>query len=222
MLANYAANPGSLSGSGKTGSNDPYVLHMGNYDTTISAFGILVLRDDDVDNSAIIKEIAESGTPSRTVTIGRTFVHGEWNSISLPFNVNAGKVKELFGDDTQLKQLSGSSFSEGALALTFVDVSLSSDGQLAIYAGKPYLIKPSQDADVVNPVFGKVTIVNSSTPIVTTVATFTPVINPTTFTARDMTILFISGDGQLSFPLNEEGIKGFRAYIKLTGAAAGQ
>jgi hypothetical protein len=37
-----------------------------------------------------------------------------------------------------------------------------------------------------------------------------------------MKILFISGDGKLSFPLNDEGIKGFRAYFLLTGAAAGQ
>lgn len=220
-LANYAANHGSLSGSGKTGNNDPYELYMGNYDTIISAFGILVLRDD-VDNSAIIKEIAESGTPSRTVTIGRTFIHGEWNSISVPFDANAAKVKELFGDGTQLKQLSGSSFSEGALTLTFEDVTLSIDGQLAIYAGKPYLIKPSKTEDVTDPVFINVTIRKDNIPFVSTVATFTPVINPTKLSARDMTILFITGDGQLSFPLNNESIKGFRAYILLTGAAAGQ
>ena len=66
---------------------------------------------------------------------------------------------------------------------------------------------------MVNPAFGGVTIVAGSTPIVTTVATFTPVINPTVLSARDMKILFISGDGHLSFPLNDEGIKGFRAYI---------
>ena len=73
-----------------------------------------------------------------------------------------------------------------------------------------------------DPVFRNVTIQKTTTPYVTSVATFTPVINPTTFTARDMTVLFITGDGQLSFPLNDEGIKGFRAYIKLTGAATGQ
>jgi hypothetical protein len=192
---------------------------MSNHNTVISATGVVVLRDD-VDNSAVITQMA--GQSNKNVTVGRTFVHGAWNSICLPFNVSAATVSKVFGDATQLRRLGSSEFTDGALSLTFENIAVSLSGTIIIEAGKPYLIKPSKDADVVNPVFGGVTIVNSSTPTVTDVATFTPVINVKTLPARDMTILFITGDGQLSFPLNNESIKGFRAYIKLTGAAAGQ
>ena len=214
----YVANHGNLSGTETTCTNDHYTLTMSNHNTVISASGIVVLRDD-VNNSEVITQMAGQ---SKNVTVGRTFVHGAWNSICLPFNVSAATVSNVFGDATQLKRLGSSAFTDGELSLSFEDIEVSLAGTIIIEAGKPYLIKPSQDADVVNPVFGGVTIVNGSTPTVTDVATFTPVINPTTFTARDMKILFISGDGHLSFPLNDEGIKGFRAYILLTGAAAGQ
>lgn len=214
----YVANHGNLSGTETTCTNDHYTLTMSNHNTVISASGVVVLRDD-VNNSAVITQMAGQ---SKNVTVGRTFVHGEWNSICLPFNVSASTVSNVFGNTTQLKRLGSSDFTDGELSLSFENIPVSLAGTIIIEAGKPYLIKPSKDADVVNPVFGGVTIVNSSTPTVTDVATFTPVINPTTFTARDMKILFISGDGHLSFPLNDEGIKGFRAYILLTGAAAGQ
>jgi len=214
----YVANHGTLSGTEKTCTNDHYTLSMSNHNTVISASGIVVLRDD-VDNSADITAMAGQ---SKNVTVGRTFVHGEWNSICLPFNVSAATVSKVFGNTTQLKRLDSSAFTDGELSLSFENIAVSLAGTIIIEAGKPYLIKPSKDADVVNPVFGNVTIVDGSTPTVTTVATFTPVINVKTLPARDMTILFISGDGQLSFPLNNESIKGFRAYIRLTGAAAGQ
>ncbi|MBE6223556.1 MAG: hypothetical protein E7125_08935 [Bacteroidales bacterium] len=215
----YVANNGNLSGTETTRTNDHYTLSMSNHNTVISATGVVVLRDD-VDNSAVITQMA--GQSNKNVTVGRTFVHGAWNSICLPFNVSAATVSKVFGDATQLRRLGSSEFTDGALSLTFENIAVSLSGTIIIEAGKPYLIKPSKDADVVNPVFGGVTIVNSSTPTVTDVATFTPVINVKTLPARDMTILFITGDGQLSFPLNNESIKGFRAYIKLTGAAAGQ
>ncbi|MBR0285575.1 MAG: hypothetical protein IJQ96_00960, partial [Bacteroidales bacterium] len=212
----YVANHGTLSGTEKTCTNDHYTLSMSNHNTVISASDVVVLRDD-VDNSAIITQMAGQ---SKNVRVGRTFVHGAWNSICLPFNVSAATVSNVFGNTTQLKRLDSSAFTDGALSLSFENIAVSLAGTIIIEAGKPYLIKPSKDADVVNPVFGGVTIVNSSTPTVTDVATFTPVINVKTLPARDMTILFITGDGQLSFPLNNESIKGFRAYILLTGAAA--
>ena len=214
----YVANHGTLSGSETTCTNDHYTLSMSNHNTVISASGVVVLRDD-VDNSAVITQMAGQ---SKNVTVGRTFVHGEWNSICLPFNVSAATVSNIFGSTTQLKRLGSSAFTDGELSLSFEDIEVSLAGTIIIEAGKPYLIKPSKAADIVNPAFGGVTIVDGSTPTVTDVATFTPVINVTVLPARDMKILFISGDGQLSFPLNNESIKGFRAYILLTGAAAGQ
>ncbi len=212
----YVANHGTLSGSEKTCINDHYEHRMADANTVISASGVVVLRDD-VNNSEVITQMAGQ---SKNVTVGRTFVHGAWNSICLPFNVSAATVSKVFGDATQLRRLSSSEFTDGALSLSFESIEVSLAGTIIIEAGKPYIIKPSKAADVVNPVFGGVTIVNSSTPTVTDVATFTPVINVKTLPARDMTILFITGDGQLSFPLNNESIKGFRAYILLTGAAA--
>lgn len=63
----------------------------------------------------------------------------------------------------------------------------------------------------------------STTTVTTGVADFIPVINPKTdFTARDKTVLFFAGDGTVSFPLEDGTMYGFRAYIQLKGAAAGQ
>ena len=122
-------------------------------------------------------------------------------------------ITGVFSEGTEVKELTASSFTDGALSLTFANAA-------SIEAGKPYLIMPAGSNGYVEPVFEGVTIVKTTTPVVTDFATFTPVMKPTGFTERDKTVLFLTADGKLSFPSDNSQMKGFRAYIRLTDAAA--
>ena len=212
----YTTNHGTLTGTEYDGTDDPYTLKVA-LETlgsdlvyvVISYNGLLYLLDSD--NSADIIDTENGET--HTVVLGRTLQGGKWNSFSAPFAISESMLKSVFGNDVVIKKLTGSSFDNGALSLSFGDVT-------AIEAGKAYLIKPA--ANVAEPRFDNVTIDNRTTTTETTVADFIPAINPVSFTARDKSVLFFTSDGTLSFPSDEGPMKGFRGYIKLKGAAAGQ
>lgn len=215
-VASYTANHGTLSGTEKTGTNDHYtltvdlsVLGWEEVSVYISYNGLLYLMDSDSSADIIDKENGKQ----HTVVLGRTLQGGKWNSFSAPFAISAEMVASVFGSGVVVKKLTGSSYADGALSLTFEAVT-------SIEAGKAYLIKPA--ANVAEPRFDTVTIIKSTATTETTFADFVPVINPTGFTARDKSVLFFTGDGKLSFPSDEGPLKGFRGYLKLKGAAAGQ
>ncbi|MBR6875887.1 MAG: hypothetical protein IKN00_06315 [Bacteroidales bacterium] len=215
-VASYTANHGTLSGIEKTGTNDHYMLtvDLGVLDweevsVYISYNGLLYLMDSDSSADIIEKENGKT----HTVMLGRTFKGGEWNSFSVPFAISETMVKSVFGNTVSVRELTASSYTNGALRLDFSTVT-------SIEAGKAYLIKPV--LYVTNPRFEGVVIDKRTTTTKTTVADFVPVINPTGFTVRDKSVLFFTGDGKLSFPSDEGPLKGFRGYLKLKGAAAGQ
>ena len=215
-VASYTANHGTLSGLEKTGTNDHYMLtvDLGVLDweevsVYISYNGLLYLMDSDSSADIIEKENGKQ----HTVVLGRTFKGGEWNSFSAPFAITESMVKSVFGNTVSVRELTASSYTDGALRLDFSTVT-------SIEAGKAYLIKPV--LYVTNPLFEDVVIDKNTTTTETTVADFVPVINPTGFTVRDKSVLFFTGDGKLSFPSDEGPLNGFRGYLKLKGAAAGQ
>ena len=216
LVASYTTNHGTLSGTECSGTDNPYTLNVElgtlsseSFYVVISYNGLLYLMDSDSSADIIEKENGET----HTVVLGRTLQGGKWNSFSAPFAIGEAMVASIFGNGVAIKQLKSSSFDTGALSLSFEDTT-------AIEAGKAYLIKPV--ADVVEPRFESVVINKSTTTTETTVADFIPAINPVSFTARDKTVLFFTGDGKLSFPSDEGPMKGFRGYIQLKGAAAGQ
>ncbi len=216
QVASYTANHGTLTGTEHSGTNDHYTLSVSkatlDSDVTIvyiSYDGLLYLQDSDSSADIIDKENGKQ----HTVVLGRTLQGGKWNSFSAPFAISAEMVASVFGSGVVVKKLTGSSYADGALSLTFEAVT-------SIEAGKAYLIKPA--ANVAEPRFDTVTIIKSTATTETTFADFVPVINPTGFTVRDKTVLFFTGDGKLSFPSDEGPMKGFRGYLKLKGAAAGQ
>ena len=217
QVASYTANHGTLTGTEHSGTNDHYTLSVSkatlDSDVTIVyiSYDGLLLYLQDSDSSADI--IDKENGKQHTVVLGRTLQGGKWNSFSAPFAISAVMVASVFGSGVVVKELTGSSYADGALSLTFEAVT-------SIEAGKAYLIKPA--ANVAEPRFDNVTIDKSTTTTETAVADFVPVINPTGFTVRDKTVLFFTGDGKLSFPSDVGPMKGFRGYLKLTGAAAGQ
>lgn len=215
-VKSYSANHGTLTGTEYSGTNDHYTLNVSkatlDSDVTlvyISYNGLLYLIDSDNNADVIAKEKGKQ----HTVVLGRTLRGGVWNSFSVPFAVAESSIAGIFGEGTKIKKLTGSSYQGGELSLTFEEV-------VSIEAGKPYLILPQED--VVDPRFEDVTIVDHITTTPTSVATFTPVINPVSFTPMDKSVLFMTGDGTVTFPTDDSQMKGFRAYFKLSGAAAGQ
>lgn len=80
-----------------------------------------------------------------TNVINRSFVANEWQAICLPFDLDEDELKGTFGTGVELAEytlLNGT-------AMTFTP-----QDKLALHAGVPYLIKPSQAVE--NPDFGNV------------------------------------------------------------------
>lgn len=91
-----------------------------------------VTLDETVDNTIE----AKSGV---NVTLKRTMVKGEWNTICLPFSVTEDKAKAAFGNDVKIVELD---------EYATVDHNvLSFKASTGIVAATPYLIKPSAVAD---------------------------------------------------------------------------
>lgn len=103
---------------------------------------ILVSQEDyEKDKVVTLDEASESyqqptiAGSSVAVHLKRNFSVGMWNSLCLPFSVDAAQVKSVWGDETQVAEFTGCT--ESTLLFTSVD---------AIEAGKPYLINPKKEA----------------------------------------------------------------------------
>ena len=154
-----------------------------------------------VDNAATL---AEWNDYEADLTLTRTLQAGGWNTFCAPFSTATPM-------EWTVKELTGASFTEGVLTLNFAEAS-------SIEAGKPYLVKV--DNNVVNPVFEGVTVSNTTATTETTAVDFVPVMNPTSLTGGDKTVLFVSGGNKLTYPSGNGNINGFRAYFRLKGDAA--
>lgn len=148
------------------------------------------------------------------VTLTRTLQPNGWNTFCVPFAISSSQIASVFGAGTEVKKLASSSFnaSTHVLTLNFEDAS-------AIEAGKPYLVWIGSESSIANPTFSFVKIVDVTTMTVTDNADFVPVMNPTSVTANDKDILFVSGGNKLTWPTNGN-INGFRAYFHLHDTAA--
>jgi hypothetical protein len=198
-----------------SGDGNPYTLTFHNADVEIKAnFGAITLYEDR-DNTEVL---TGAHSTSSVVTMNRTMLAGVWNSFCAPFNLTADQIATVFGEGTLVKALNSATYNDesGLLTLDFSTVD-------SIDVGHPYLIKIGSNTDVVNPNFGTVTIYNTKVSTVKDAADFIPVFGTTpengTIDTRlagsDESVLFIAGDGSLSYPDANGNIKAFRAYIKL-------
>ena len=119
-------------------------------------------------DEVMVKNVAESGetttitldenSESNTieakagvnVTLKRTMVKGEWNTICLPFEVSEKQAKDAFGEGVKIATLNKKST---GTTISFEDISI-----LGIPASEPCLIKPSIDYPAEGYVFKDVTI----------------------------------------------------------------
>lgn len=184
------------------------------------------------DNSALV---AENADKKADATIeGRTiFAGGKWNTLCLPFNLDAEQlessplagfeVKELdVEENATYDHITGYEKDTKTLWLNFKDAT-------RIEAGKPYLVRKPADGttseNITNPVFKNV-IINDISPIevtskdktVTFVGTYAPVV----YEEENKSVLFLQGEN-LYYPDGKAPttINSFRAYFPLNGIYGG-
>ena len=171
----------------------------------------IALNENFDDNNATISEY--NGKPCK-VTLARSIVPGSYNTLSLPFDVDNVLLKEKFGEDVELAELSGTHMENETLYFDFAPAD-------AITAGVPYLIYVSND--VLSPItFNAVTVKEGTTTVDKDLADFIPVFDVTTLDNGNENILFLGANNTLFYPSTSSGaMKGFRAYFEVKGAAQG-
>ena len=154
-------------------------------------------------NSYIFNKVGNNAEVPRVELAGRTLQTGRWNTFSVPFSMAKPS-------GWTVKELTNASIEGTTLTLTFGDAA-------SIVAGHAYLVQV--DANVVNPTFNDVEIVDETTPTTFAgVVTFQPTITPAAITANDKTVLFVTSAGALTWPNANGTIKSFRAYFQLANA----
>ncbi len=142
------------------------------------------------------------------VTLTRTLATGSWNTFAAPFST-------AIPEGWTVKELTGATFSNGTLTLTFADVS-------SIVAGKPYLVKVAANTDLSAAPFTEAIVSKDAQPFTSTDVDFIPTLGATTIPDGDTkAVLFLTAGNTLlnpsALPAN---MKGFRAYFQLKGEAA--
>lgn len=154
------------------------------------------------------------------VTLKRTMVKGEWNTICLPFALTEDKAKAAFGNDVKIAELD----TEAAVDANV----LSFKASTGIVAATPYLIKPSAVADEYT--FENVDITNKAAAYSTTAnvdVAFKGIYNMVDIT-KDVVefgatyyAAFLGADNKIyKAKANGNKTKGFRAYFAIPKSAS--
>ena len=174
----------------------------------------ILILDETTDNT---DALTEWNGKEATVTLKRTLVADSWNTLAVPFNVDAtmlGYLKAQYG--LSVKELTGSSLDGETLTLNFDDAS-------SIEAGKPYLVKVTSAFDFSAQAFPGIEVSKEAVTVSTTYADFIPTLGKTTIqdvSAAD--VLFVATGNTLKNPSTmPTDMKGFRAYFLLKNVPAG-
>lgn len=152
------------------------------------------------------------------VTLKRSMVVNEWNTICLPFEVSEKQTKDAFGEGVKIAELNANSTGN---TLSFNSVN-------AISATKPYLIKPSKENTSDEYTFENVNITNKAADYSVTAnadVAFKGIYNMVDIT-KDVVdfgdtyyAAFLGADNKI-YKANGSGnkTKGFRAYFAIPGS----
>ncbi len=180
---------------------------------TISALPLA----DNADNATMIA--GSDGRLANVTLQGRTlYKDGSWNTLCLPFALNATQTAEMLENPEALMTLKSTSFEGGTLTLTF-------EAATAIEAGKPYIVKWSRANDYTDdnahnlyaPTFPCVPISQATASIKTQYADFVGSYSPVSLAAGDGTVLYLGADNKLYYPSSAVTIGSCRAYFELKG-----
>lgn len=199
--------------SGLKGKYENEVFKIFSYTNyTAPAPTSVVEVDEDFDHSADWADI-EDGENVSTLTIKRTIVPNEWNSIVLPTYLTSTEVSDYFGAGTDVEAFSGAVVTSSRVTLNFTP---KTDG---IEAGVPYLIKPKQalpnPLNLTNHSFKKTVSPDTYDGI-----EFVGVLVPTDIDGSGDDYIIVGSGNTLLHPSGAGTIKGMRAYFHVVGPAA--
>lgn len=200
--------------SGLSAQNYKFVYYTGVL--TVEPKSVALAETDDNTQT-----LSESDNAVSNVTLTRTLQPGSWNTFAVPFDLGSD---ELAARGITAKELTGSSFVDGALTLTFENAE-------SIKAGKPYLVQV--EAAMENPTFENVTVKKEAVTIETDAVNFIPTLGKTLVTGpagdedNPDAVLFLVTGNKLANPTTvntpdkqSSYMKGFRAFFQLKGEAA--
>ena len=183
-----------------------------NYSYTVGSTNSPVLtmvgiNDQEVDQTTRLKTY----TSPVDVVVARAFTDEYWQTISLPFALNAAQITEIFGDGTELLKFAKSvATPDLAMSLGFIRVN-------AIQASTPYLIKPTKKVGA-GTVLRNVTLETTSNPIKVDNVTMHPLLNKLLYDyTNDNVLFFLGSDSYLYYQATDNVLLGLRAYFTFDG-----
>ena len=185
--------------------DNPRHIQVDDVNKTVTACFTQTLVLNDNENNA--SKLSANLNKEQDIQLMRTFQAGMWNTVCLPFALNASQIAAAFGEGTQVGTMTRGETVEDELFLDF------STNVTVMEAGQPYIIFPGANANVVNPTFEGVAITTttagsyqSPTSDITFVGVFSPVANLEVWD-------YYLGVNNTIHPTELGTLKGFRAYF---------
>lgn len=142
--------------------------------------------------------------------LGRTLKAGHWNTLYLPFALDADQIAESFPAGTKVKTFNSYSNDGSTLTIGFADAE-------TMEAGYPYIVYIPEGEDIANPVFSNVTIKPEYNGIRKGDATFSGFYNPMDFGSSRYR-LFLQNDMFYYPTADGANLNAFRGYFYITDA----
>ncbi len=145
------------------------------------------------------------------VVIARSFSPDYWQTITLPFTLNAAQITEIFGAGTQVLKLAKAGVApDQAMELGFTTVT-------GIQASTPYLIMPAQTVGA-GTIVRNVTLNTNAQTVKVSNVTMHPLLDKVTYNyTTDNVLFFVGSDNYLHYKANNNEILGLRAYFTFDG-----
>ena len=190
-------------------------LYVGTATKTFTINYYAVTLANDANNTDAIDDIIDNygGKADVTLTDRTLKKNGEWNTICLPFSLDATELAASpLAGATIMEMQNTTSLENGVLTLNFAAAT-------EIEAGKPYLIKWASAEDIVAPVFNGVTITSTTPTGVTSTdgkVTFVGQYSPFTIDSSNKDRVLMLGSGnKIGYSKNDRTLKCFRAHFEI-------
>ena len=156
-------------------------------------------------------------TANVTLTNRTLYKDGEWNTICLPFSLDATQLAESPLAGADIRTLAGLAVEDKTATLNFT-----AEGTVTgIEAGKPYLVKWTGSSNIANPVFNNVVVNKAINDVKYTsdgkTVTFKGTYDRLGFAGENRSILFVGTGNKLFWPLAGASIGAMRSYFELDG-----
>ena len=145
------------------------------------------------------------------VVVARSFSPEYWQTITLPFALNASQIAECFGTGTKVLKLAKAGVApDQAMELGFTTVT-------AIQAATPYLILPAKTVGA-GTVVRNVTLKTNAQTVKVSNVTMHPLLDKVAYDyTNDAVLFFVGSDNYLHYQANNNTILGLRAYFTFDG-----